>query len=212
LDADDLWHVDFLKEMVRLINDYPGKSIYGLGCSQINRGDKSEFANDYYRGIAEWNYDTMAFTGSSACINREDAIKVGLFDTCLTHGEDIDMWWRLMLLNGGASNMKPYAFYIQDAENRAMHRIIPLEKHIPYYIDKFAEARAANVDFRRFFDQEMIYRLYPYLFDRQYCSEARRLAEKLDYSLQKKSMKWRMQWPYVYKLYLIFVRTNKKEV
>lgn len=201
LDADDLWGRDFLTEMVKLIADYPERSIYGLGCVPIKQGQLPELKKFYYRGISTWNYETMAFTGSSVCVNKKDAIEVGLFDTRMTHGEDLDMWWRLMLLHGGVSYLHPYAYYIQDAENRAMHRLAPLEKHIPYYLDKFADARAQNVDFRRFFDREMIYRLYPYLFDKRYRTKAMELAKSFDYSLQKKSMKWRMHWPHVYRLY-----------
>ena len=201
LDGDDIWDKDFLKAMVGLIEEYPGKSVYGLGCEQIKRGEKPVLKDCYYRGVSKWDYPTMAFTGSSACLNKKDAIAVGLFDTRMTHGEDIDMWWRLMLLHGGASDKRPYAYYIQDAENRAMHRVAPLEKHIPYYFDKFEEARRMDKDFRWFFDKEMIYRLYPYLFEKQYRAEARRLAKKMDYSLQKRSMKWRMLFPRLYRLF-----------
>lgn len=201
LDGDDIWDKDFLKAMIMLIEDYPGKSIYGLGCEQIKRGERPTLKNSYYRGVSGWSYDTMAFTGSSACVNKKDAIEVGLFDTRMTHGEDLDMWWRLMLLHGGASDKRPYAYYIQDAENRAMHRVAPFEKHIPYYIDKFAYGREADKEFRWFFDKEMIGRLYPYLFEKKYCKEARKLARKLDYSLQKKSMKWRMVFPHLYRLF-----------
>ena len=201
LDGDDIWDKDFLMTMVGLIEEYPEKSIYGLGCKQIRRGEKPLLENSYYRGGSTWDYATMAFTGSSACVNKADAIVVGLFDTRMTHGEDLDMWWRLMLLHGGASDMRPYAYYIQDAENRAMHRVAPLEKHIPYYIDKYAHVRGANQDFRRFFDREMIYRLYPYLFIKQYCKEAKQLAKKLDYSQLKGTMHFRMLFPYIYRIY-----------
>lgn len=201
LDGDDIWDKDFLKAMAGLIEEYPGKSIYGLGCEKIKKGEKPVLKESYYRGVAKWDNPTMAFTGSSACVNRKDTIEVGVFDTRMTHGEDIDMWWRLMLLHGGASDMHPYAYYIQDAENRAMHRVAPLEKHIPYYIDKFEDARRADKEFRWYFDKEMIGRLYPYLFEKKYRREAKRLADKMDYSLQKKSMYFRMQHPYLYRLY-----------
>ena len=93
------------------------------------------------------------------------------------------------------------AYYRQDAENRAMNRVIPLEKHIPFYIDKYAEVRANNKEFRRFFDREMIYRLYPYMFEIRYRKQAKVLAKQMDYSLQKWTMKFRMKWPYLYKVY-----------
>lgn len=201
LDGDDIWDKDFLKEMAQLIEDYPGRSIYGLGCERIKRGETVVLKDCYYRGESGWSYATMAFTGSSTCVNKHDAIAVGLFDTRMTHGEDIDMWWRLMLLHGGGSYMRPYAYYIQDSENRAMHRLAPLQKHIPYYMDKFAEARAKNVEFRKFFDKEMIQRLYPYLLDKRYQKEAKRFVDNFDYSLQKGSLKWRLKYPYLYRFY-----------
>lgn len=202
LDGDDLWDKDFLKELVRLMDDYPGKSIYGLGCAQIVGNEIStEKGNSYYRGITEWNWNTMAYTGSSACVNRKDAIAIGLFDTRMTHGEDVDMWWRLLLKKGGACYTKPYAYYRLDAENRATNKSIPLEKFIPYYIDKYEEARAKNKEFRKFFDQEMIYRLYLCLFDKHYRKEARRLAAKLDYSQLKFSMRFRLLFPHLYRLF-----------
>ena len=206
LDGDDIWDREFVKELVRLIADYPGKSLYGLGCEQIRRGEEPELKDSYYRGESGWSYATMAFTGSSACVNKKDAIEVGLFDTRMTHGEDLDMWWRLMLLHGGASYLRPYAYYIQDAENRAMHRLAPLQKHIPYYVDKFAEAREKDIEFRRFFDKEMIQRLYPYLLDKRYRKEAKQLVGAFDYSLQKGSLKWRLKWPRIYSIYQKIVK------
>ena len=201
LDGDDLWDRDFLHELVRLMRDYPGKSIYGLGCAEIYGSEMpKEEGGDYYRGESRWDWKMMAYSGSSACVSKNDAIEVGLFDTRMTHGEDIDLWWRLLLKNGGACYTKPFAYYRQDAENRAMHRVAPLEKFIPYYMDKFDDARATNTLFRRFFDQEMVYRIYPYLFDQRYRKMARKLAKRLDYSLLKFSMRLRMLCPHLYRL------------
>lgn len=202
LDGDDLWDKDLLKEMVRLIEEYPRKSIYGLGCEKIIGDNPTKREDiDCYRGETYWEWNSMAYTGSSSCVRKQDAISVGLFDTRMTHGEDIDMWWRLLLKNGGACYAKPYAYYRQDAENRAMHRVVPLERFLPYYIDKFEDARKKNSDFRKFFDREMVYRIYPYLFDKRYREEARYLARKLDYKGLKFSLHFRLLCPHLYRLF-----------
>lgn len=203
LDGDDLWHPEYLATLYQLIVDYPNASIYGIGHNRLygdNIPDTMPLSTE--RGMIEnpWRNYPGYWTGSSCC-NKKRLIELGLFDTRMTHGEDIDMWWRLLLTGIGAFDNSVLAFYRQDAENRAMNKIIPLEKHIPYFVDKYASARAYNMDFRRYFDREMIYRLYPYLFDKKYKKEAKRIAKKLDYRLQKWTMYFRMVCPQIYRMY-----------
>lgn len=203
LDGDDLWHPEYLETLHQLILDYPDASLYGIGCTTIN-GDKipEDVTSTTLRGELEdvWNDYPGYWTGSSSS-SRARLLEIGLFDTRMTHGEDIDMWWRLLLSGKGVFDNRVLAYYRQDTENRAMNKLIPLEKHIPYFVDKYAEARASNVDFRRYFDREMIYRLYPYMFDAHYRKEAKRIAKQMDYSLQKWTMKFRMVCPYMYRMY-----------
>ena len=204
LDGDDLWHPEYLETLHQLIEDYPDAALYGIGCTTIH-GDKipENVTPSTLRGEVEdvWNNYPGYWTGSSSSSSRARLLEIGLFDTRMTHGEDIDMWWRLLLSGKGAFDNRVLAYYRQDTENRAMNKLIPLEKHIPYFVDKYAEARAKNVDFRRFFDREMIYRLYPYLFDARYRKDAKRIAKQMDYSLQKWTMKFRMLCPRMYRMY-----------
>jgi glycosyltransferase involved in cell wall biosynthesis len=203
LDGDDLWHPEYLETLVRLISDYPNATLYGIGFSKINDNKiPINVQPTSMRGEIEtpWENYVGYWTGSSSS-SRELLLKAGMFDTRMTHGEDIDMWWRLLLIGKGAYDNRVLAYYRQNAENRAMNRLIPLEKHIPYYIDKYSKAREENISFRRYFDREMIYRLYPYLFDKKYKKTAILLAKKLDYSLQKWTMKFRMICPSLYRFY-----------
>jgi glycosyltransferase involved in cell wall biosynthesis len=204
LDGDDLWHPEYLETLHQLIVDYPDASLYGIGCTTIN-GDKipEDVTPTTLRGEVEnvWNNYPGYWTGSSSSSSRARLLEIGLFDTRMTHGEDIDMWWRLLLSGKGVFDNRVLAYYRQDTENRAMNKLIPLEKHIPYFVDKYAEARANNVDFRRYFDREIIYRLYPYMFDAHYRKEAKRIAKQMDYSLQKWTMKFRMVCPRMYRMY-----------
>ena len=203
LDGDDLWHPEYLATLHRLMVDYPDAVIYGIGYTTLNGNNiPSKISSPTKRGEVNdvWNNYPGYWTGSTCC-RKEHLVIVGLFDTRMTHGEDIDMWWRLLLQGNGAYDSTILAYYRQDAENRAMHKVIPLEKHIPYYIEKYASARAENKAFRRFFDREMIYRLYPYLFDKRYRKQARQLAKQMDYSLQKWTMHFRMVCPYLYRIY-----------
>lgn len=206
LDADDIWAPNYLETLAALINDFPDAGLYSLGYVEIDGDEILKYNNKtatIERGVIvqPWNNKYRIWTGSVAA-NKERLIKLGLFDTRMTHGEDIDMWWRLILDGGLIVDTACCAYYRQDTENRAMNKMIPLEKHIPYYIDKYAHVREKNREFRRFFDEQMIYRLYPYLFMKQYRKEAKRLAKELDYTQLKRTMHFRMLFPYIYQLYI----------
>ncbi|MCQ2312257.1 MAG: glycosyltransferase family 2 protein [Paludibacteraceae bacterium] len=205
LDGDDLWDSTYLEELAALIKEYPEAGIYGIGNCMVKDGaslPKMDNTKAQHRMVNNpWKENLYFWTGSSSSSSRANLIKVGLFDERMEYGEDLDMWYRLLLLGGGAISTKVLAYYVQDAENRAMHKVISLEKHIPYYIDKYAEARALNADFRRYFDQEMVGRLYPYMFDKHYRKQAKALSKKIDYSQLKFTMWLRMVWPEIYRIY-----------
>ena len=213
LDADDLWAQNYLATLAALITDFPNAGLYSLGYVEM-KGDQSSMSdrNDIpvQRGWVShpWKMRKGLWTGSVAA-SRERLLKLGMFDTRMTHGEDLDMWWRLILDGGLVEDNACCAFYRVDAENRAMDKVIPLEKHIPYYMDKFAETRTDNAEFRRFFDKQMVYRLYPYLLDRRYRAKAREIARKLDYSQLKRSMYFRMRYPHIYRMYKSLVSIIK---
>jgi len=206
LDGDDLWESTYLEELAQLIADYPDALLYCMGYYKMyddGRLVEAGKISPTFRGYMQhpWQGD-YSFATSSTIVCRKDALlALGGFETCLTHGEDIDVWWHLLMRGKGACCGKRLAYYRQDGENRAMQRVIPLEKHIPYYIEKFNDERLANSEFRKYFDTQMVYRLYPYLFTKQYRKEAQRLANMLDYSQLKWSMHFRMQWPYIYRIY-----------
>lgn len=206
LDGDDIWDETYLETLHDLIVEYPDAALYGIGFGWIKNGERkiatSKLPADY-RGVVDdvWNNYPGFWTGSSSGSSRAKLMEVGLFDERMTHGEDIDMWWRLLLSGDGVVDSKPLAWYRLDTENRAMNKLIPLEKHIPYFIDKYEFPRNKNSSFRKYFDTEMIYRLYPYLFDDKYKVDAKQLSEKLDYTQLKWTLKFRMQYPYIYRLY-----------
>ncbi|MBR4390566.1 MAG: glycosyltransferase family 2 protein [Bacteroidales bacterium] len=212
LDGDDLWDKTYLEELDKLIKDFPDAAIYGLGSAPMTRGvrgfDCERKLPKGFRGIVEnvWRNYPYYWTGSSSS-SKERLLSLNGFDARMTHGEDLDMWWRLLLSGDGVFYNKILAYYVQDSENRAMNRVIPLEKHLPFYMDKYAEARGVDQAFRKFFDEEMARRLFPYLFDKNYKKEAKRLLGKVDWSLQKKSLYWRMRFPRLYQAYMRLKKT-----
>ena len=205
LDADDLWTPEYLETLSSLVQDYPNAGLYSIGYIAIStpyppsQEKIDKYNQKAFRGYVEnpWIDDIDLYIGST-CSSKDRLMRIGMLDTRMTHGEDLDLCWRLILDGGLVRDSKCCAFYRVDAENRAMNRVAPLEKHIPYYVDKYVELRSQNADFRRFFDSQMIYRLYPYLLDMKYKREASKIAQKFDYSQLKWSMHFRMLFPRIY--------------
>lgn len=204
LDADDLWASTYLEELINLIADFPGAGIYGMGSNAILKSE--QFAEDEKNGFRgwvsnPWDKNFGFWTGSSSS-SRANLIAVGLFDERMAYGEDLDMWYRLLLFGGGVYCSKCLAFYVQDAENRAMNKVIPFEKHLPFYIEKYTEFRKNNLEFRKYFDEQCLYRLFPYTCIRKYRKDLKRVLSQIDFSLQKPSMRLRFMFPRLYKLYM----------
>lgn len=204
LDADDYWAPDYLESMLRLIADYPDANIWGLGYGvqrDTPEGPVRQAVTGSFRGVREhpWTDGLTYWTGATA-ISREAFDRVGGFDNSIIFGEDIDLWWRLML-DGSAvyDNTCAPAFYRLDAENRACLKAWKPELNIPFHIDKYAEARAANKEFRAFFDYQMLYRLWPYAGKKEYRKALRGVLRQIDFSLQKPSLRWRFVFPRLYR-------------
>lgn len=202
IDADDIWSPDYLKEMTELIADFPDAVIWGFNYSMIQDGETKHSDVVSYRGYVseQWDSFPFFFSSSSSCCRRSTLIELGGFDERMVYGEDIDMWFRLLLNGKGVIDSRVLAFYYKDGGDSLTQHKMPLEKHIPFFIDKYSDARKSDPCFRRFFDEQMVYRLYPYLFEKENKKTARRLAEELDYSLLKRSMRFRMKHPYAYRL------------
>lgn len=206
LDGDDLWEPTYLEEAVQLIQDFPGAAIYGLGLGSMTNGEKhmaAEFVPAGYRGVVVnlWdNPNTMLAWTSSSTICPKDLLLNTPANTQLTHGEDLDQWLRLMLQGYAVFYNKTLAYYVKDAENRAMYKMPPIERHVVSVIGDYADARKQNAQFRKAFDTQMIYFLYKYMFT-PYKKEAQRLARLLDYCQLKRSLRLRIKYPRIYRVY-----------
>lgn len=204
LDGDDLWEPTYLEEMYKLILDYPDAGIYGLGIGKkVGKAINTNFTklSNGFRGVVDniWDDDLMlCWTSSSSCCSRQKLGNIR-FNENLTHGEDLDVWLQLMHKGPAVFYNKTLAYYVQDAENRAMNKVPPIDKHIVTVISQYEQYRKVNASFRKSFDTHMIYFLYEYMFT-PYKKEAKKLAKLLDYSQLKFTLKFRMYYPNIYRL------------
>lgn len=206
LDGDDLWDKSYLEEVQKMTELFPSAGIIGVGLGVSHNGVISFCHPDFKEGECvlvdvPWKLSATCWTGSSTTIKKTVFNNVGLFDERMAYGEDHDMWWRVLLHYPGAYYCKPLAFYEQDAENRAMTRMIPFEKHLPFFIEKYADYRSENPEFRKFVDRECIYKMFQYAGSSKYKKDLKRVFDQIDFSQQKKSMKLRFIFPNLYRFY-----------
>lgn len=216
IDADDYWEPTYLETLVKLMDDYPECGLWGLGHALMSDG-KAEVENgNMYHGfrgiIANPWVKGSPFWTSAIGISKKAFETVGGFDNRIIYGEDIDLWYRLMLDFPCAYDDTVLAYYRVDAENRACNHVFPLKIHIPYYIGKYEKYRKENADFRKFFDLQCLYRLYPYAVAGEYKDEMWECLNQIDWSLQKKSLYWRFRFPKLYNWYRNLKGRGEKEL
>lgn len=167
LDADDIWDESYLEYIHELVLEYPDAGIYGVSWSYSMQGTRispTSVDGVYARGynINYWK-NPFGYSSSSTVVDKTVFREVGLFDERIKLGEDLDMWYRILLSYKGAYYKRVLAYYVQDSENRMFLRQYPLEENIVCYFDKWEEWRKANKDFRIYFDRLMAPRLFPYI-------------------------------------------------
>ena len=106
IDADDLWHPDFLATIIALRNDYPQARWFATGYEIVHPETRRSFstlrgpAKDFHRGILP-NYFGVAVCSdppvwSSATAVMRDAMQgIGGFPVGIRSGEDLLTWARL---------------------------------------------------------------------------------------------------------------------
>lgn len=207
LDADDTWEPDYLFEQEKLIRDFPEAYMWGLSWNIVHNNIKQQRKHnipDNFRGIPKnyWERGLHLFWTSAIVVRKTAFEKTGSFDERIFYGEDLDMWFRIMLNFPVAYCDKTLANYIQDAENRVMNQKIPLEKHLPWFIEKFNESRLNNKEFRKYFDMECLYRLYPYVLKDKKNSGCRKILDHIDLAEYKISFRLRFLFPKWYFWYM----------
>lgn len=195
LDADDIWDKDYLLEQKKMIEDFPEAAMWGINFAEMSDGKLIRKLPtglpDGFRGIVE-DYFSMPekkgrisdlFCSSSVVIRKSAFEKAGMFDERLKYSEDIDMWYRIIANYPVAFYDRYMAFYLYDAENRAMNRTRQLKYWLPYYCDKYSEYKG-NEPFYSFIQRWCGVKIKEVYFkDRSQRADAKIAASKLDYSV-----------------------------
>lgn len=163
LDADDLWEVNHLEQLYKLIEGYPDAGLYAAAYQKkfsaqlIQPMDSPLLSNTsgwmgYVDNFFEASLiDCVAWTSAVAMPKRVFEDLKG-FDARITHGagEDTDLWVRAALHYKIAFSNTITATHIMDSDNRISNT--PTLKRSYMDLDAYDAFAKANPSLRRFLD------------------------------------------------------------
>jgi Glycosyl transferase family 2 len=149
LDADDAWHVDYLREsldwMDQLDNDVAsltwGMRIFPQGETTEKRWRKYGIERGVFRATPATSYRVIVgmlanMLPSSTVVRREAFLRLGGYYAkyrCV-YSEDAYLWLRLLMLYGAAFDPRPLTYRYEDASELAVNvkGVRPIE---PFLLD-----------------------------------------------------------------------------
>lgn len=152
IDADDKWSSEHLMNIWNLINKYTEADIFTSNFARVyNYGEIKNNRNVYElpEGIIsnyfKYSLKKGLINSSCVCVSKKALMNVGMFDENYSHGEDIDLWNRLVRKYKVAYTPIVSSYYIMDTENNASKvkptktadRYIKLSDSINYYDFKY---------------------------------------------------------------------------
>ena len=147
LDADDVWDKNYLEEQMKMVEDFPECSMWGINYGETIDGaiirDVPTGLPKGFRGIVEDYFRIPGrisdlFCSSSVLIRKSVFDYVGLFDERIKYAEDSDMWFRIIARFPVAFYDRYMVYYRFDAENRAQTKYRPLKYFLPFFVDKYS--------------------------------------------------------------------------
>lgn len=210
LDADDVWNKSYLDVVAYLIGTFPSCGIYGTGWCHSYNGDMNGITDiEIKRERTKCVQDTngwpkkYVYTSSSSVVARDVFAQVGMFDERISIGEDLDMWYRILLAYSGAFYDDTLVYYRQDTENRLSDTIVEWEKHFVCYFDKWKQARDKNPAFRIYFDALVASRLFAFLERRNkiFREEVNAIRRQLDKEALSNKIILRLYFPVIFHIY-----------
>ena len=141
LDADDEWHKDHLSEIASLLNTADQKPILISTRNCYRKSDLGTRLGNPKQGLQDAAFNTLAevsraVSSSSACVRKDKLFEIGGFPEDVKHGEDLYLWYRLILQGPVAFSAMCGAVVHDDAPSRTSRStLMEVPYHIVYFTD-----------------------------------------------------------------------------
>lgn len=162
LDGDDLWEINHLEEIYKMMVEFPDEKVYVTSFNfsdnrklfkHLRSENVFKIENYFKEAIKEYLIWTSVVVIHRSCFDV-----VGGFNTVLTNGEDLELWARLAHSFIIIKSCTVTAIYRVETENKAiLHRQI--EKTHVYH---FRLDLTLNDDEKKYYKFLILSRLYSY--------------------------------------------------
>lgn len=162
LDGDDLWEINHLKEIHKMMVTFPNEKVYvtsfeysdGREMFKYPRQTQVFKVENYFKEAIKEN-----IIWTSIVVAHKDCFKVaGMFNILLTRGEDLDLWARIASNFWIIKSAKVTAVYRIEAENRTS-LINDIEKT---YISIIDLDKTSSKDELRYYRFLILRKMYEY--------------------------------------------------
>lgn len=199
LDADDLWHPNFLSEIIKAIQRYPNEKVFSTGLQIETNHNKSFPAKysipnqseigvyDYFEG----SYLNSLIYSSNVVIHKDVFEKVGNFDTRIRSGQDTDLWIRIGI-EYSVVFIPEYAVTYRFIPNSLSHSEVPIRYKIQF--DKYKEVEKSNLALKKFLDLNR-YSLAVYAREMGDIESYKQLKSAIEYRHLNKKQKFILSSP-----------------
>ena len=206
LDADDYWEPTYLAAQAKMIQDFPQAKMWGTAWGKTYRDIKINQNGvnipEKFRGLIDANQyfsnRMFLFFTDVVVLDKRIFQEIEMFDERIGCGEDLDMWWRIILHYPVAYDNQCLAYYRWDAENRITMSKPKLQKHFINYIEKYEQYYAACPAFMRYLQHAVLGHLYKYFRENPLDKDVKRILKNIDFSLQPFSYRLRYSMPKLY--------------
>lgn len=217
LDADDYWEPTYLETQSKMIHDFPNAKMWGTAWGMMVGDEKHEGHGtriplnhrgmvDNHRYFAE---NMFLYWTDVVVIDKQIFDNIDMFDERISCGEDVDLWWRIILHFPIAYTNECLAYYRQDTENRITLSKPKLQTHFVNFIEKYEVYYEQCPPFKKYVQHEALGHLYKYFREDPKNKNIKRILSYIDFSLQPFSYRLRYTFPQVYE-WLMKVKKQKR--
>ena len=193
LDADDLWYENYLETMIGLNKKFPEAGMYCAGYdlkynTSIKRKPIKGYPDGFQGLVTDYFISSSQHSiahSNTVMIKKDVFEKVGMFNTELNHGPDLDMWFKIALNYDVALINVPVALHKKDVIGRVSNR--KREANVGFFnsLEKNFKLFKGNKNATHYINKRYNKKITSLLYSLQFTGFLKLVIQKIKFNLSK---------------------------